>query len=46
MFSIRRPLRIDGGVKEYPVDCLHASPDVLNKAASDDRWRRTGVPRI
>jgi hypothetical protein len=44
IFPIRRPLMTDGLVQEYPLNSLHAARDILNKVASHDRWRGTGIP--
>jgi hypothetical protein len=37
-FSIRRHLMTDGETQDYRVYSLDAAPDILNKAASHDRW--------
>jgi hypothetical protein len=44
IFSIRRPLMTNGGAQENPLHSLHPGRDVLNKVASHDRWRGTGLP--
>jgi hypothetical protein len=44
ILPIRWPLKTEGEAQEYPTHSLHAAGDVLNKLASHDRWRGTGVP--